>query len=124
MFKKSLQAIVATTILALSSTSALAGKADVLDATATNSGGSWTVSATVAHADEGWKHYANTFQVMAMDGTIIGTRVLVHPHVDEQPFTRSLGGVLMPEGTTQVRVRAGDLVHGYGGKEVVLELGK
>ena len=112
------------TAITMGSTYSFAGKADVLAATATKSGNSWTVSATVKHADEGWKHYANSFQVLAMDGTVLGTRVLVHPHVDEQPFTRSLGGVQIPAGTLKVRVRAGDLVHGYGGKEVVLELGK
>ncbi len=110
--------------LTLASTSAFAGKADVLAATARGSGGTWSVSATIKHADEGWKHYANSFQVLAMDGKVLGTRVLFHPHVDEQPFTRSLGGVKIPAGTKKVRVRAGDLVHGYGGKEVVLELGK
>ncbi len=124
MSKTFLKTLLAISLLAISSTTANAGKADVLEATASKSGDSWNVSATVRHADEGWKHYANTFQVLAMDGTVLGTRVLVHPHVDEQPFTRSLGGVQIPSGTTNVRVRAGDLVHGYGGKEVVLELSK
>jgi len=124
MFKITAKFTLFALALTFSATSALAGKADVLAATATKSGDAWNVSATVAHADEGWNHYANSFQVLAMDGTVIGTRVLVHPHVDEQPFTRSLGGVQIPAGTTQVRVRAGDLVHGYGGKEVVLVVGK
>lgn len=100
----------------------LAGKADVLAATATPSGGSWNISATIKHADEGWKHYANSFQVLTMKGDVLGTRVLYHPHVDEQPFTRSLGGVKIPENITRIRVRAGDIVHGYGGKEVIITL--
>ena len=112
------------TALTLSTTTAFAGKADVVAAEANKSGNTWTISATVSHADEGWKHYANSFQVLAMDGTVLGTRVLFHPHVNEQPFTRSLGGVKIPAGTATIRVRAGDLVHGYGGKEVVLELSK
>jgi len=120
MFKYSI-IIIALTLFA---PAAMAGKADVLAAEATNSGGSWNISATIKHADEGWEHYANSFQVLAMDGTVLGTRVLFHPHVDEQPFTRSLGGVNIPAQTLKIRVRAGDLVHGYGGKEVILELGK
>jgi hypothetical protein len=52
----------------------------------------------------------------------LGTRVLYHPHVDEQPFTRSLGGVRIPAEVTSVILRAHDSVHGAGGREVVVEL--
>jgi hypothetical protein len=50
--------------------------------------------------------------------------LLLHPHVDEQPFTRSQSGIEIPPGVTQVRVRAHDLVDGYGGREVVVDLTK
>jgi hypothetical protein len=50
------------------------------------------------------------------------TRVLLHPHEAEQPFTRSQSGITIPEGVTEVRVRAHDLVDGYGGQEVVVDL--
>ena len=99
-----------------------AGKADVKSATAQKSGTTWRFSVKVSHGDEGWKHYANSFQILTMDGKVLGTRVLAHPHDNEQPFTRSLGGVSIPQGTKKVRVRAGDLEHGYGGKEIVLSL--
>lgn len=76
--------------------------------------GTWRFSVTVAHADEGWDHYADAFTVHAPDGTLLGTRTLFHPHVEEQPFTRSLSGVAVPEGTDTVLVRARDSVHGEG----------
>jgi hypothetical protein len=92
-----------------------AGEAKVVNATATaNGGGSYTFSATIAHADTGWKHYADKFEVLAPDGRVLGTRVLYHPHVNEQPFTRSLGGVQVPAGLTEVIVRASDNVHKAG----------
>ncbi len=95
--------------------SAQADKARVLKATATaNPGGSYTFSATIAHADSGWKHYADKFEVLAADGTVLGTRILYHPHVDEQPFTRGLGNVQVPAGLTEVIVRASDNVHKAG----------
>jgi hypothetical protein len=50
------------------------------------------------------------------------TRTLLHPHENEQPFTRSQSGIAIPDGVTQVRVRAHDLVDGYGGREVVVDL--
>ncbi len=124
MFKKSFIALSTSMMMATIASPAFAGKADVVKATANQSGNSWSFSATVSHADEGWKHYANSFQVLTIDGKVLGTRVLAHPHVNEQPFTRSLGGVAIPENVKKVRIRAGDLVHGYGGKEIVLTLQK
>jgi len=101
---------------------ALAGEADVIDATATHlSGNEWRVSATIRHEDEGWHHYAKFFDVMAPDGRTLGTRVLHHPHVEEQPFTRSVT-VTIPVNITQVTVRAADSSHGTGGEEFVVEL--
>jgi hypothetical protein len=75
---------------------------------------------TLRHADEGWKHYANRWEVISPDGEVLGTRVLRHPHVEEQPFTRSLPGVEIPEASGELRIRAHDSVHGYGGKETLV----
>ena len=95
----------------------------VVKATASSSGnGTYTISATIAHADTGWKHYTNKFEVLAPDGKVLGTRVLYHPHVDEQPFTRSLGNVRVPEGMTSVIVRASDNVHKAGKKTFTVKL--
>ena len=104
-------------------TIALAGEADVVGVKASSGkDGTWSFSVTVRHDDEGWDHYADRWDVMSPDGEVLGTRVLYHPHVGEQPFTRSLGGVEIPKGLLEVVVRAHDLVHGYGGKEEVVEL--
>ena len=84
--------------------------------------GTYRFDVTVQHGDEGWKHYANRWEVLAPDGTVLGTRTLYHPHVDEQPFTRSLSGVEIPRGVTTVTVRAHDLVHGTGGAEMVVDI--
>lgn len=100
---------------------ALAGEADVVEAKLDASAeGTFRAVVTVRHADEGWEHYADAFEVVAPDGTVLATRELLHPHVDEQPFTRSLGGVAIPADVTEVRVRARDSVHGLGGTELVV----
>ncbi len=102
---------------------ASAGEADVVDARARRTAdGSWRFEVTVRHADTGWEHYADEWEVLAPDGTLLGERVLLHPHVEEQPFTRALSGVEIPPGVNRVRIRAHDSVHGYGGRELVLEL--
>lgn len=107
--------------LVLGASPVVAGEADVVEANITQSSdGTFRVDATVAHADTGWDHYADAFEVLALDGTVLGVRVLAHPHVNEQPFTRSLSGVEIPDEIDEVRIRAKDSVHEYGGAEVVL----
>lgn len=102
---------------------AKAGEADVVAVEVTKTAGAkYSFTVTVRHDDAGWDHYADRWQVLGPDGTVLATRILVHPHVDEQPFTRSLNGVTIREDISRVRVRAHDKVHGFGGldKEVHL----
>ena len=102
---------------------ALAGEADVVDASVSRTGeNTYSISVTVRHDDTGWEHYANRWQVLAPDGTVLGERVLLHPHENEQPFTRSLSGVLIPPEIEEVIIRAGDSVHDFGGEELSVKL--
>jgi hypothetical protein len=115
---------VTTSILSLLASAAVhAGEADVIDVKATfEAAGTFAFDVTVRHADAGWEHYADRWEVIGTDGAIYGTRVLAHPHDDEQPFTRSQGGIKIPEGVSQVTVRGHDLVHEYGGMEMTVAL--
>ena len=102
---------------------ALAGEADVVAAQATRAGdGTFRFEVAVRHGDEGWDHYADQWDVVAPDGTVLATRVLLHPHENEQPFTRFLGGVAIPAGIDRVTLRAHDKIHEYGGTELTVEL--
>jgi hypothetical protein len=89
----------------------------------------WTFSVTVQHPDTGWEDYADGWDIVLPDGEVIKpdpesefTRTLLHPHVDEQPFTRSQSGIRIPSDVTIVRVRAHDLVDGFGGDEIFIDL--
>ena len=100
-----------------------AGEADVIEVKVKKTGKEeYRFDVTVRHADTGWDHYANKWDVVAPDGTVLGTRTLYHPHVDEQPFTRSLSGVQIPDSITEVTIRAHDSNHEYGGKSVMVKL--
>lgn len=101
---------------------AQAGEADVIDASADCHERVCTFTVTVRHADAGWQHYADHWRILTPDGTEIARRVLLHPHDDEQPFTRSLSGVVIPAGVTRVVIEAHDNVHQYGGQQVELDL--
>lgn len=96
---------------------AQAGEADVVDVAVRKDGdGSYSFDVTVRHGDTGWKHYADKWEVLSPDGeSVLGTRILYHPHEDEQPFTRSLSGVRVPAAFSEVLVRAHDSVHKFGG---------
>ena len=89
----------------------------------------WSFEVTVKHADTGWKDYANGWDVVLPDGTVLKldeqdkfTRTLAHPHVKEQPFTRSQSGLTIPDEVKEITVKAHTTVDGWGGKELKLLL--
>lgn len=84
--------------------------------------GTYNFAVTLRHADAGWDHYANRWEVLSMDGKVLATRTLLHPDVNEQPFTCSLGSVAVPVGATGVRIRSHDSVPEYGGADLVVDL--
>jgi len=108
--------------LASMAAAASAGEADVLDARATRMGDAWRFDVTVRHSDTGWDHYADAWRIVGPDGTVHGVRILYHPHVGEQPFTRSLAGVSIPADVTSVVIEAHDSVDGWGGRTATVVL--
>ncbi|MFQ1699647.1 hypothetical protein ACJ5NV_03520 [Loktanella agnita] len=72
-----------------------------------------SVSVTLSHPDTGWDHYADGWEVLDADGNSLGYRKLHHPHQFEQPFTRSLSGVTIPEGASAVFIRTSCNLHGW-----------
>ncbi len=103
--------------------SVMAGEADVVAAVAKRLGDdTWWFEVTVAHDDDGWDHYADRWEVVSPDGSVLGSRILHHPHENEQPFTRSLSGVSIPPGVESVTIRAHDSIHGFGGREETVSI--
>jgi len=104
--------------------------ADVIDVKAVlATDNTWTFHVTVWHPDTGWEDYADGWDVVLPDGTVVKpdpdssfTRLLLHPHENEQPFTRSQSQIEIPQSVTLVTVRAHDLVDGFGGKEILVDL--
>lgn len=89
-----------------------AGDAAITEVVITPAGnGSYRISVTLLHDDTGWDHYANRWDVLDEEGNLLGSRELLHPHVNEQPFTRSLQ-VEIPDSVKVVTIVAADSVHG------------
>ena len=84
--------------------------------------GTYQIDVTLRHGDTGWEHYADRWEILTPQGDVIATRILHHPHVEEQPLTRSLRNVRLPEGLKMVLIRAHDNKHGYGVELFELQL--
>ena len=81
-------------------------EARVLEVQASGRPGGYTFAVRVQSPDRGCDRYADWWEVVTPDGSeLLYRRVLLHSHVDEQPFTRSGGPVLIdPETEVVVRV--------------------
>lgn len=105
--------LIAAALLAAGPAAVAAGEVEIVEARAACAGSTCRFDVTLRHGDTGWGHYADAWRVLAPDGAVLGTRTLYHPHMEEQPFTRSLSGVAIPAGVTAVEIEARDNVHGW-----------
>ncbi|MBC8281473.1 MAG: hypothetical protein H8E48_11840 [Chloroflexi bacterium] len=97
----------------VTTTSTTAG-ADVIEVSVSGTPGDYSVSVTVKSPDIGCQSYADWWEVISEGGELLTRRVLLHSHVDEQPFTRSGGPLtVQPDETVIVRAHMSDT--GYGG---------
>ncbi|GAA5073384.1 hypothetical protein N0B44_15480 [Roseibacterium beibuensis] len=97
----------------LSATAAKADPAAIIDVMAERGETGWRFAVTLRHGDTGWDDYADGWRIETLSGEVLGTRELLHPHVEEQPFTRSLSGVAIPAEVTEVMIRARTTVEGW-----------
>jgi hypothetical protein len=98
---------------------------DVLAVTLTETGdNTYRVSVTLSSPYDTRSRYADAWRVLAPDGTVLGVRVLTHDHQNEQPFTRSLSGVIIPLDVTRVTVEGRDQISGWGGMTVTVSVSR
>lgn len=75
------------TVLLTISTALPAGEVDVVGVKIVAVDGThFRIDASLQHADTGWQHYADAWEVIDENGTLLGTRVLHHPHVRSSPL--------------------------------------
>jgi len=109
-------------LLGLFSIQVFAGDVEILSANfSQNSNQAWSIDVTLLHGDTGWDHYADAWRVVDEKKMILGTRTLYHPHVGEQPFTRS-HSVKIPAIMTTVYIEAHDKVHGWSPQRLEIDL--
>ena len=111
-------------LILLFATTVGAGDVEIVMVVLSKQGEKWVCETTLRHDDRGWDHYADAWRVATSSGKILGTRTLYHPHVDEQPFTRSLRDITIPADARIVFIEAHDKVHGWSSKRVKVDLTK
>lgn len=84
--------------------------------------GTWSFAVTVSSPYDTPERYADGWRVVAPDGTVLGVHSLTHDHATEQPFTRTQTGVEIPDGVDEVTVEGRDLVNGFGGTTLTIDL--
>lgn len=101
-----------------------ASDVEIVKVKLTKQTGTWRADVTLNHTDTGWKHYADAWRLVDEKGSVIGKRTLYHPHVNEQPFTRSLYDFKIPINTKIIFVEAHDLNRGWSANKVKIDLKK
>lgn len=103
---------------------ASANEVEIVKVEFVKNGSSWRVHTTLKHDDTGWEHYADAWRIVSEKGDKLGERILFHPHETEQPFTRSLSRLVVPENMSVVYVEAHDKKHGWSKQRVRVDLKK
>ena len=88
--------------------------ADVLSVEVSGSPNAYQFSVQIASPDTGCEQYADWWEVLSEQGQLLYRRILLHSHVNEQPFVRS-GGPVNIEADTVILIRAHMNKAGYGG---------
>jgi hypothetical protein len=100
-------------MLTVLSSPAMSNDVAIRNVTASHSANNnWRFDVTLEHQDDGWGHYADQWRILTVEGKELGVRTLLHPHDNEQPFTRSLSGVTIDPAIDTVMIEARDSVHG------------
>jgi hypothetical protein len=89
--------------------------ADVQAVAPSDVAGAYNFAVTVKSPETGCDRYADWWEVLDTDGSLLYRRILEHSHPGEQPFTRD-GGPVTVKADQEVVVRAHMAPGGYGGQ--------
>lgn len=84
--------------------------------------GQWSFEVTVSSPYDTPDRYADAWRVLDGDDIELGVRELSHDHAGEQPFTRDLSDVAVPDDVVVVFIEGRDLINGWSGQRFALEL--
>lgn len=88
-------------------------EASIVNVSVSGDVNNYNFSVGISSPDKDCEQYANWWEVITEDGTLLYRRILGHSHVNEQPFVRSGGPVAINDNQV-VLVRAHMNTSGYG----------
>ncbi len=91
--------------------------ANIISVNVTGSSNQYQFNVAISSPDTGCEQYADWWEVLDENGNLIYRRILLHSHVNDQPFTRS-GGPVDVDPDTVVIIRAHMNQAGYGGSSM------
>lgn len=80
------------------------------------------VIVSISSPYDGPERYADGWRVLDEDGNVLGTHTLTHDHASEQPFTRTQPALEIPDDVDRITVEGRDLVNGYGGETLWIDV--
>lgn len=96
---------------------------DILSAELSGPDGTeYDIAVTVSSPYDSPDRYADGWRVLDEDGNVLAEHELAHDHANEQPFTRSRGPFVIPEGVAKITVEGHDQEHGYGGETITIDV--
>lgn len=96
---------------------------DILSAELSGPDGTeYDIAVTVSSPYDSPDRYADGWRVLDEDGNVLAEHELAHDHANEQPFTRSRGPFIIPEGVAKITVEGHDQEHGYGGETITIDV--
>lgn len=87
-----------------------------------DAGGPYSFAVTMSSPYDTPDRYADSMRVRSAGGDVYGERELTHDHAGEQPFTRDISDVDIPDGVSEVVVEGRDQVSGWGGDTVTVTI--
>ena len=95
---------------------------DIVEVTPLANAGGYTFIVSMSSTYDSPERYADAWRVIGDDGVVYGMVEFDHENSTEQPVTRSLDGVAIPDAVDSVTVQGRDLVYGWGGETVEVDL--
>lgn len=82
----------------------------------------YDVAVTISSPYDTPERYADGWRVLDAAGNVLGTHTLLHDHANEQPFTRTQRGLVIPRGVEAVTVEGRDQANGFGGATITVDV--